>query len=239
MRTRLLGPVSAAALIFAGVVSVTAQTEKDQRRPPCTSAACTKIKSYLKAHYCGESPFGNGPPDGCAILLPKEPRTGLDVTADFTCEWSESKRGSQCQQHGQPSPLVRGILARELRRLGLPPGEERHTFFTVWKASSAGWSLAVGTYSRQVGNDLSLCQAIVLINQDSQALVLRKVPFQKTSAEVPMVTRWSPVDLADVDGDGRVDIILEGDSYENHWLEVDSVRDSSSKTIFTGLGYYL
>ena len=24
---------------------------------------CTQIKSYLKAHYCGESPYGNGPDD--------------------------------------------------------------------------------------------------------------------------------------------------------------------------------
>jgi hypothetical protein len=53
------------------------------------------------------------------------------------------------------------------------------------------------------------------------------------------VTTWSPIDLADVDGDGRVDVILEGDAYEDHWLEVDTVQDGSSRTIFSGLGYYL
>jgi hypothetical protein len=42
-----------------------------------------------------------------------------------------------------------------------------------------------------------------------------------------------------VDGDGREEIVLAGDEYENHWLEVVSVRDGSCKTIFSGLGYYL
>ncbi len=50
---------------------------------------------------------------------------------------------------------------------------------------------------------------------------------------------WSPIDLADADGDVRLEVILEGDSYDNHWFEVIRVRDNSFKTIFSGLGYYL
>jgi hypothetical protein len=34
-------------------------------------------------------------------------------------------------------------------------------------------------------------------------------------------------------------VILVGDAYEDHWLEVISVHDGSAKTIFSGLGYYL
>jgi hypothetical protein len=45
--------------------------------------------------------------------------------------------------------------------------------------------------------------------------------------------------LADADGDGRIEVILEGDAYEDHWLEVESIQDGSSRTIFSGLGYYL
>jgi len=42
-----------------------------------------------------------------------------------------------------------------------------------------------------------------------------------------------------VDGDGHMELILEGDAYEDHWFEVVSVKDGSFKTIFSGLGYYL
>ena len=67
----------------------------------------------------------------------------------------------------------------------------------------------------------------------------RKLPFQKTDVERPAVTQWSPIDLADVDGDGQVDVVLRGDAYEDHWLEVVSVGQGSSRTVFSGLGYYL
>lgn len=65
------------------------------------------------------------------------------------------------------------------------------------------------------------------------------MPFQKTDADVPQVTTWFPVDIADVDGDGQAEIVLEGDAYEDHWLEVFDIQDDSFKTIFSGLGYYL
>jgi hypothetical protein len=42
-----------------------------------------------------------------------------------------------------------------------------------------------------------------------------------------------------VDGDGQLEIILEGDAYENHWLEVDKTQNGSFRTVFSGLGYYL
>ena len=80
---------------------------------------------------------------------------------------------------------------------------------------------------------------IVIIDGNAQAVVVRQVPFQKTDVDVPSVTRWSLVDLADVDGDGNIDIVLEGDAYEDHWLEVVSMRKGLPQTIFSGLGYYL
>jgi hypothetical protein len=70
-------------------------------------------------------------------------------------------------------------------------------------------------------------------------ITLRKVPFQKTDQDVPTVVEWVPLDLADANGDGTEDIILEGDAYEDHWLEVVSVMGWSAETIFSGLGYYL
>jgi len=69
-------------------------------------------------------------------------------------------------------------------------------------------------------------------------VVLRKVPFHKTEVDVSGVTDWAPLDLADTRGDGQADVILVGDAYEDHWLEVISVRNGSAKTIFSGLGYY-
>ena len=113
------------------------------------------------------------------------------------------------------------------------------TYFTVWKSASSGWSLAAADYSRLRGNDIELCQVIVIIDRNSQVLVLRQLPFKKVDADVNTVTQWFPLDLADVEGNGQVDVILEADAYENHWLEVVSVRDEAVETIFSGLGYQI
>ena len=224
-------------LIFG--VQVTGQVEVDPHRPSCDSAGCRKIRSFLKARYCGESPSGNGPDDGCDIRDPKTHNPTINIIAHFDCEWSKTERKMVCQQYGQPPSEVRTTLIRELRRLGLPAAEDRRTYFTFWKSRSSGWSLAEGYNDRLVGSSVTLCQVIVMINPNSQAVVLRELPFQKTDADVPLVTTWSLLDLADVDGDGRPDAVLRGDAYENHWIEVHSVQNGSPRMIFSGLGYYL
>jgi len=159
------------------------------------------------------------------------------VSANFDCKWVEGVR--KCQQHEQPSPEIRGILVGELRRLGLPAKAVGQIYFTDWEPAGSGWSLIAADYDHLAGDSLMLCQVIAIIDQGSNVHVLRKVPFQKTDADKPTVTTWSPITLADTDGDGHIDVILEGDAYEDHWIEVDSVQDASSRTIFSGLGYYL
>jgi hypothetical protein len=215
------------------------QPENDPHRPPCTSAHCRKISSFLKAHYCGASPFANGPNDGCDTRVPKKLSSGIKATADFGCQWDEITGKAKCQQYGQPPSEIRNILLRETRRLGLPQQAEAELHFVVWESSSNAWTLAAAYYEHVSGTDLTLCQLIAVIDHNRGVQVLRKVPFQKTDADVPDVTRWSPIDIADVDGDGHMEIILEGDAYENHWYEVDGIRDGSFKMIFSGLGYYL
>jgi hypothetical protein len=230
--------ITALMPLFAISGQLRGQDEKDPHRPACTSARCRKIKAYLKAHYCGESPFGNGPDDGCDIRPAKKLGTDIKVMADFDCKWIEGAR--KCQQHGQPSSEVRGILISELRRLGLPAKASGQINFTVWTSTASDWSLAEAYYHHAAGSYvITLCQVIVTIDQRSQVHVLRKVQFQKTDEDKPAVTTWSPIDLADADGDGRIEVILEGDAYEDHWLEVESIQDGSSRTIFSGLGYYL
>jgi hypothetical protein len=32
---------------------------------------------------------------------------------------------------------------------------------------------------------------------------------------------------------------LEGDAYEDHWLEVDKMQGGTFRKVFSGLGYYL
>src|SRR5208283_1301831 len=56
------------------------QPEKDPHRPPCNSAQCRKVKSFVKTHYCG-APEGNGPDDSCQIRQPKK-RLNVKVTAN-------------------------------------------------------------------------------------------------------------------------------------------------------------
>ncbi len=227
----------AAMMLLAGTYGI-AQAESDPHRPACRTAHCRQIEAFLKAHYCGESPYGNGPENGCQIKIPKKPRPSIDVMADINCDWVDSEGLSRCRQLGQPSERVRGILIRNMQRLGLPSTLDGQIYFNVWRAQTFGL-LAQAYYSRVTGSDLYICQVILVIDKKSRVLVLRKVPFQKTDADVPTLTLWDFVDLVDVDSDGRLDIVLEGDAYENHWLEVIQLQDGSAKMIFSGLGYYL
>ncbi len=94
-------------------------------------------------------------------------------------------------------------------------------------------------YDHVSGDKLTLCKVIIVAGGGAKPRVLRKVPIQTTDADVPDVTAWVPVDIADADGDGHVEFILEGDAYEDHWLEVVAMQDGGFKTIFSGLGYYL
>jgi len=116
------------------------------------------------------------------------------------------------------------------------PGE---TYFTVLQSDRAGWSLAQASYSHRIGLDIELCEVVAVIDQNEHVIVLRKLPLKKTDVDVPNVTDWTLLDLADTRGDGHMDVILVGDAYENHWLEVISVHNGSAKTIFSGLGYYV
>ncbi len=232
--------IAAFMSLFVVCTQVRAQTYKDPHRPACADARCRKLRSFLKAHYCGGSPFGEGPEDGCDIKVPKRPQSGVNVIANFHCEWSESKHAEQCQQNGQPSPAVRDILLQELRKLGLPAKANGRTLFTVWEFPSSRWTLAEASYSHTVGAEhIELCQVIVIIDQNARVLVLRNLPFQKTDVDVPAGTEWSLVDIADAEGDGQVDVILLGNDYEDHWLEVVIMDHGSPRTVFSGLGYYL
>jgi hypothetical protein len=217
----------------------TGQTEKDPHRPPCTSARCRKIRSFLKSHYCGKSPFGNGPEDSCDTRVLKHPGRDTEVTAEFACGWNESAKTSECKQRRQPASEDRDIVLREMRILGLPKGAEKEVYFKVLKSTS-GLSVMEGSYDHVNGLELTFCEVIVVADASGGVHLLRKVPLQQAeNVDTADFTTWSPVDIADADGDGNLEVILEGDAYEDHWLEVVSVQGSSFKTIFSGLGYYL
>ncbi len=226
-------------LLIVADARLGAQTEKDPHRPPCTDASCRKIRDFLKKHYCGESPAGNGPDDGCDLRARNKRSANVKVIADYNCEWNASREAAKCTQHGQLTPELRNILVHELRQLGLPAKAPGETYFTVLQSDRADWSLAQAYYSHHAGSDIELCEVVAVIDQTGHAIVLRKLPLKKTDVDVPNVTDWSLLDLADTRGDGQVDVILVADAYEDHWLEVISVQNGSAKTIFSGLGYYL
>jgi len=228
--------VAASVPLLVYGVQVKLWAKEDPHRPICSNADCRKIRSFLKARYCGEAPFGNGPSDGCNIRNWKPSQINIKVIAGFDCDYD---REVPCRQDGQPPSKVRTTLIEELRRLGLPAGDEKGTVFKVWNSNSSGWSLAEGYYSHRVGPRLTLCQVIVMIDPKSGAIFLRQLPFQVVDADVPLATIWSVLDLVDVDGDGQPEAILRGDAYENHWLEVYGVLNGSPHMIFSGLGYYL
>jgi hypothetical protein len=215
------------------------QRRNDPHRPACVSSSCQKIESFLKTHFCGASPFGNGPKNGCDTRYAKPLLTGINVLAAFDCETSVEDGRPKCRQRSEPSPTVRSILLREMRQLGLPARAQKNTYFTVWQPSSAKWLLAAADYGKATGSNLTLCEVILVVGPGSHVETLRKVRFQKTNADVPTVTTWFPMGIADVDGDGQLEIIMEGDAYEDHWLEVDKMQAGSFRKIFSGLGYYL
>ena len=215
------------------------QRGNDPHRPACTSAPCQKIESFLKATFCGASPAGNGPANGCDTRYAKPFLNGVNVLAAFDCEWNVTNGRPKCRQRSEPSPAIRSILVREMRRLGLPARAEKDTYFTVWQPSSAKWLLAAADYGQANGGVLALCQVILVVGPGGHVQTLRKVRFQKTNADKSTVTTWFPIGIADVDGDGQLEIILEGDAYENHWFEVDQMQGGSFQKTFSGLGYYL
>jgi hypothetical protein len=224
--------------IFIAVPANGQSEPEDANRPPCTSARCKKIKAFLRAHYCGESPFGNGPYDGCDTRGLKKTVRGTKRTVDYICTWNEATSHRKCEQKGQPSSKERRILISEMRRIGLPQGAEEKVQFIVLNSTS-GLSLMSAEYEDSSGPELVYCRVIIATNQNRQVYVLRKVPVEKTDADKMDATTWTPVDIADVDGDGKLEIVLEGDADEDHWFEVIRIENGSFKTIFSGLGYYL
>src|SRR5271168_3067181 len=185
MNTKL---VLAIFLLLSAGAQVKEATEKDPHRPACSSALCLRVESFLRAHYCGESPFGNGPDNGCEIKRPRTPGRGVKVLSGFDCRLIEGI--SKCEQHSQPSSEIRPLLISEMRKLGLPVKDDRQVYFSVWDATSSGWSLAKAYYHEAAGTDLTICQLIAIVDRGSRVRVLRKVPFQKTDAEKPAVTIW-------------------------------------------------
>lgn len=233
--------ILAALVILLCILSpqLKGQRRNDPHRPACTGAPCQKIESFLKMNFCGASPYGNGPRNGCDTRYAKQLLTGVNVIAAFDCEWSVTDGRPKCRQNTQPPSPVRTILVREMRRLGLPSRAEKDIYFTVWQPSSTKWLLAAADYGQANGRVLALCQVIVVVDPGGHIQALRKVQFQKTNADKSTVTTWFPIGIADVDGDGQLEIILQGDAYENHWLEVDQMQSGSFRKIFSGLGYYL
>jgi hypothetical protein len=215
------------------------QRSKDAHRPACTSAPCQKIEAFLRAKFCGASPFGNGPENGCDTRYSKQLLADVKVVAAFDCETNVTDGRPKCRQRSEPPQAIRNILLREMRRLGLPMKAEKDIYFTVWQPSSAKWLLAAADYGEANGDQLALCQVILVVDPGGQVQTLRKVQFQKTDADVPTVTTWFPMGIADVDGDGQLEIIMEGDAYEDHWFEVDKMQGASFRKIYSGLGYYL
>ncbi len=106
--------------------------------------------------------------------------------------------------------------------------------------SASGLSVMEGAYDHLNGLELRFCEVIVLADANGGVHVLRKVRLRKAeNVDVVDFTTWSPVDIADTDGDGQLEVILDGDAYEDHWFEVVNLQNSAFKTIFSGLGYYL
>src|SRR5208337_2012577 len=91
-------------LLSPASVMMHGQSIKDPHRPACTDSQCRAVRAFVKTRYCGESPYGNGPDNGCDIRLPKNPLPETSVIASFDCEWSDSAEKTICRQTGNLPP---------------------------------------------------------------------------------------------------------------------------------------
>jgi hypothetical protein len=148
------------------VAHLGAQTEEDQHRLACTDASCHKIRTFLK-HYCGESPFGNGPEESCDVRNRHKRSPDVKVIADYNCEWNASKNAAECKQQGQITPELRGILASQLRQLGVPDKPPGETYFTVWQSNRVDWFLTQAYYSHRIGDDMEVCEVIAIVSANA------------------------------------------------------------------------
>jgi hypothetical protein len=160
-----------------------------------------------------------------------------EILADVECD--KDVYPPRCRQDGRVPPELRATAIRELRERGLAEALSRGVFFTVWRVPATPWSLVEADYEEISGSIASISEVILLVGPAANVTVVRAVPFQRTNADVPSTTEWEMVDLVDIDGDGQPELVLEGDAYEDHWLEVVRISDGSAKTVFSGLGYWL
>jgi len=161
-----------------------------------------------KTHYCG-APEGNGPDGSCEIRQPKK-RLNVKVTANYDCKWVDGVRN--CRQLEEPSLELRGILVGELRRLGLPAKAKGRIYFTVWQPTGLDWSLVEAYYDHVEGSDVTVVSGDCDHRPEFSCVRAAKGAFQNTDADKNTVTTWSPLDLADVNADGQIEVILEGDA---------------------------
>jgi hypothetical protein len=214
-----------------------AQPTKDSHRPACTDSVCRAARAYVKAHYCGESPYGNGPDDGCEVIPLKHLSPGTSSVAKYKCEFDDKTNKPICKQLLSPPPEFRGTLLDQMHKIGLPKQDDGKVLFSVLTSTSAGWSVLEAYYQQLSGESLTLCQLVAAIGPDKEPRVLRKVRFQTTDSDMKTVTTWSPVDISTVGG--QQELVLQGDLYEDHWFEAFGIENGVPKIIFSGLGYYL
>lgn len=227
------------ALVFLVILCASGQTERDPNRPACRDAICRRVQAFVQSKYCGTSPAGDGPDENCNPQYPANPAAGTITRANYHCDWDEQKGVSRCRQIGEPSDSTRKVLLAELHRLGLPNDAPGEIGYDVIASEADGRLVAQAEYSRVEGTTLEICEVIAAVDRNGRFVVLRELRFQKTDADVPRVTTWQLMDFADAEGHGSRDVVLEGDAYEDHWIEVVSLRNGAAKTVFSGLGYYL
>lgn len=202
----------------------------------CTSPQCRATRSWVKAHYCGESPYGNGPADSCDIVLPKHLSSGITRIADINCDTYDKANQPICRQTGNPPAAMKAALLEEMHHIGLPSSADGRVLYSALSTSPDGTLLTEAYYGHHAGTNLTECQVIAVISPDSHLTVLRKLPPQKTNADV-YTTTWSALDIVTING--QQEFILAADAYEDHWFEAIILSHETPQTIFAGLGYFL
>lgn len=187
----------------------------------------TALERRLSAAYCSEDEWGN-----CQLRWPEEPPPRV---AAFDCVWDATVK---CTQTLAASPPLVGLARDELIKAGLPVGEPR--VFVEALRVRADWTVVHAYYHRVSGERMSIASVVLVLRDDGARVVLRMQRFTHTALDGPSAVRLHFVmDVRDVDGDGEAELVLNGEGYEAHWLEVFTLRGEKWRLLFSGLGYSL
>lgn len=186
------------------------------------------LERKLRAAYCVEDDQVD-----CRLRGPE--KIAAERAAAFDCRWTDTV---VCTQTLAAPPALAAVAREELLKAGLPAREER-VFVDALRVRPE-WTVVHAYHHAVSGERISVASVVLMVRDDGTRVVLRTQRFVRASLDGPSAAKLHFVlDVTDLDGDGAAELVLDGEAYEAHWLEVFTFREGKWRASFSGLGYSL